>query len=108
MGLRAVIGVTGGCIRVEHLTLKDLLQLFDNGIAHVGSASIAADILGPDTAVNGVLDGLLDGIGLLWKVKRVPAHHGDRENGTRGVDDTLARDIGCRTCFQSAFAKHLT
>lgn len=93
----ACIGIRVASIHIRHLTLQDLLQLLDNGITHVGSASSTADIPRPDTVVDGVLDSSLNRIGLFGEVERVPEHHGDGENGAGRVDDALARDIRGRS-----------
>lgn len=77
--------------------VENLLQLGDDGIAHILGAGSSLEVLGPDAVVEGGLDGGLDGIGLLGEVQRVAQHHGDRQDGADGVDDALAGDIGRRT-----------
>lgn len=82
--------------RLFDVLAQDLLQLRDNRVTHLLGASAATDVLGPGAVVDGVLHGLLDRVGLLGEAERVPQHHGDRQDGADGVDDALARDIGCR------------
>lgn len=77
-------------------SLENLLQLGNDGIAHILGAGSPLEVLGPDAVVEGGLDGGLDGIGLLGQVQRVAQHHGDRQDGADGVDDALAGDVGRR------------
>lgn len=76
---------------------QNLLELCDDRITHILSASAATNIPCPGAIVNGVLHSLLDGVGLLGEAERVPQHHGDGQDGADGVNNALARDIGCRS-----------
>lgn len=80
--------------------LENLFQLRNNGVTHVSGAGVAAQVLGEGTVINGVLDGLLNGLGLVGQTQRVTEHHGHRQNGADRVDDALARDVGGGTCAQ--------
>lgn len=76
------------------LSLENLGQLLDNLITDSHSAGAAAHVLGAQAPVNGGLDGVLDGLGLVGEVEGVAEHHGDGEDGAEGVDDALAGDVG--------------
>lgn len=78
------------------LSLEDLLQLGSNSITDLGGAVGATDIAGADTGLDDVADSGLDGLGLLWQVKGVQAHHGCGQDRADWVDDALAGDIWCR------------
>lgn len=77
-------------IKILIAALKNLSQLGNDGIADLLGTGGAAEVLSPDPAVEDVLDRRLDGHGLLRELERVPAHHGDGEDGADWVDDTLA------------------
>lgn len=78
------------------LVLQNLLQLRNNGITHVLGSSASTKILGAGAVVNGALDGGLNSLGLIRQTQRVSEHHGNRKDGADGVDDALARNVGCR------------
>lgn len=73
-----------------YLLLQNLFQFRDNGVAHFLSARVATEVLGHNAAVDGILDGLLNGIRLLGETERVPEHHGNRQDGADRVDDALS------------------
>lgn len=80
------------------LNLENLLQLRNDRIAHLLCTRRSLELLGSDPAVESGLDRGLDGISLPGEVERVTEHHGNRQNGSDRVDDTLAGDIWGRAC----------
>lgn len=80
--------------------LEDGDELPGHLVAHLGGGGAAAQVRCAKALVEGLVDGGLDGAGLVREVERVAEHHGDGEDGADGVDDALARDIGGRACEQ--------
>lgn len=89
------------------LARQDLDNLLRDGVADLDGAGAAANVLGAKTAVEHVLNGVLDRLGLLGQVEGVAEHHGDGEDGADGVDDALAGDVW-RGAWKLSAPEHVT
>lgn len=77
-------------------SLQQLLELDSDGITNLDGGGLAANVARADTSLDNVLDSFLDDAGLVDHAERVLHHHGDGEDSSDGVDNSLAGDIGGR------------
>ena len=82
------------CTQVQ-LLLEELLKLSGNGITDLRCCRGAADVLRADTVVNRNPCRVVNLHGVLRQAERVFEHHAHRQNGSDGVDNALAGNIGC-------------
>lgn len=84
-------------------SLEQLLELDSDGITDLDGGGLAANVARADTSLDDVLHSLLDDAGLVEHTEGVLHHHGDGEDSSDGVDDSLAGDVGGRAWyFESA------
>lgn len=74
--------------------LEQLLQLGGDGIADLGSLGCAANVASADTSLDNVAHSLLNQASHVDHVEGVLHHHGNRQDSSDGVNDTLAGNIG--------------
>src|SRR3954451_21391444 len=79
-----------GCWDVDPGSVDEVL---DDGCGDFGGGGASSDVAGADPVAGGVLDGALDGFGLVEETE-VLEHQGCAADRTDGVADPLPGDVG--------------
>ena len=84
--------------------LQQLSELGGDSVTDLGGGSLSANITSADTGLDNIAYGLLNNASIVKHAEGVLQHHSDGQNGSDGVDDALASDVGSRAykIFESA------